>query len=131
MVYRDSFLINTTSGQNLVDITLQVEKIVNASRIKTGICHVNSGHSTSAIVVNEGEPSLISDFMRLLSSWIPHSGWGHGANAHAHLKSLIIGNSRTLPVIEGRLDLGTWQNVFFLEMDGPRRRQVSVTVIGD
>ncbi|MCR4428218.1 MAG: secondary thiamine-phosphate synthase enzyme YjbQ [Caldiserica bacterium] len=131
MVHRDSFYINTQSGQNLVDITFQVGKVVNASKIRTGICHVNSGHSTSAIVVNEGEPSLMADFIRLLNSWVPQIGWGHGANAHAHLKSLIIGNSRTIPVLEGRLDLGTWQSIFFLEMDGPRRRQVTVTVIGD
>jgi secondary thiamine-phosphate synthase enzyme len=104
---------------------------VRASQIKNGICHIHSGHTTSAIVVNENESNLLEDFFKLLSSWISRTGWSHGANAHSHLKSLIIGNSRTLPVLQGSLDLGTWQSVFFLEMDGPRRRQVTVTVIGE
>ncbi len=130
MVYRAAFFINTSETQQLVDITDQVEKIVHTSKIENGICHVHSGHTTSAIVVNENEPNLLQDFMKLLNYWVPKTDWSHGANAHSHLKSLIVGNSRTLPVFQGSLDLGTWQSVFFLEMDGPRRRQITVTVIG-
>lgn len=131
MVYRESFILNTSRPQELIDITVQVEKIVRASQLKNGICHIHSGHTTSAITVNENESNLLEDFLKLLDSWVPKIGWSHGANAHSHLKSLIIGNSRTLPVFQGSLDLGTWQSVFFLEMDGPRRRQVTVTVIGE
>ncbi|MGB9553982.1 MAG: secondary thiamine-phosphate synthase enzyme YjbQ [bacterium] len=131
MVYRESFILNTSRPQELVDITVQVEKIVRASQVKNGICHIHSGHTTTAITVNENESRLLEDFLKLLDSWVPRIGWSHGANAHSHLKSLIIGNSRTLPVFQGSLDLGTWQSVFFLEMDGPRRRQVTVTVIGE
>ncbi|MGB9833530.1 MAG: secondary thiamine-phosphate synthase enzyme YjbQ [bacterium] len=130
MVYRATFFINTSASQELVDVTDQVEKVVRSSKIENGICHVHSEHTTSGIIVNENEPGLIQDFLKLLSSWVPRTGWSHGVNAHAHLKSLIIGNSRTLPVFQGSLNLGTWQSVFFLEMDGPRRRQVIVTVIG-
>lgn len=131
MIYKSSFFLSTLQPQELVDVTDLVEKVVRASKVRNGICHVHSGHTTSAIVVNENEPSLVQDFLRLLNSWIPKGGWSHGANAHSHLKSLIIGNSRTLPVSEGSLDLGTWQSIFFLELDGPRRRQVMVTVVGE
>lgn len=118
--------------QELVDITQEVEKLVKAGGIQRGICHVHSGHTTTAILVNENEPALKQDLLRLLSGWIKRGeGWSHGHNAHAHLKSFILGNSRIIPVINGSLGIGTWQSVFFLELDGPRQREIVVTIIGE
>lgn len=131
MIYRTNFSFSTAASQELVDITRQVERIVRESGVKNGLCHVHSGHTTSAIVVNENEPRLKEDFLSLLNYWVPKDGWKHGHNAHSHLKSLVIGNSRSLPVSGGNLDLGTWQSLFFLEMDGPRQREVLVTIIGE
>lgn len=131
MVINKSFFIRTKEAQELIDITEQVEKVVKASGIAQGICHVHSGHTTSAIILNENESHLKQDLLCLLSVLVKNDGWTHQHNAHAHLKSCMLGNSCTVPLIKGSLGLGTWQSIFFLELDGPRQREVSVTIIGD
>jgi len=124
----------TTKAKNeLVDITEQVRKVVKDSGKKEGICLVYSLHSTAGVVINETEPGLTEDFLTLMGRLVPAGGaYKHNlvdTNADAHLKVMLAGQSRTIPVIAGELMLGTWQRVLFFEADGPRSRKIAVVVL--
>jgi secondary thiamine-phosphate synthase enzyme len=127
--------ICTRNRTELIDITDKVEGYVNDSDIKNGICLVSTTHSTTAVIVNENEGGLTNDILRKIGEEFPqNSGWSHDRiddNADAHIASTFIGHSRTLPVKDGRLLRGTWQNIFLLELDGPRSRRVVVEVLGE
>ncbi|HNR58423.1 MAG TPA: secondary thiamine-phosphate synthase enzyme YjbQ, partial [Methanothrix sp.] len=90
-------------------------------------------HTTTGIIINEAESGLVADLLRRLASLAPpRNGYLHDRiddNAHAHLQAVLLGNSRTIPVEEGCLALGTWQRVLFVELDGPRRRSVLIKVL--
>ncbi len=135
-VYYEEITISTSSRFELVDITDRVEEIVRKSKIRNGICMVFAPHATAAIIANEHEYGLLKDIIKLIKELFkPDADWNHNRiddNAHAHLGSAIIGASRVFPVIDGRLVRGTWQNIFLVEMDGPRRyRRIVVMVIGE
>ena len=113
-----------------------VEEIVSNSNIKEGLCLVHASHATAAIICNENESGLIHDMLQKVKGLFPASaGYMHDRiddNASSHIASAFIGASRTFPVNSGRLVRGTWQNIFLLELDGPRsRRIVSVQIIGE
>jgi secondary thiamine-phosphate synthase enzyme len=118
----------------LVDITEEVSSFVKESEIESGICLINSPHSTTAIIVNEYESGLMEDILRKVREEFPRrAGWHHDRvddNANAHLASVFLGHSKTLPIRNGRLERGRWQNIFLLELDGPRTRRVLLQVIG-
>jgi secondary thiamine-phosphate synthase enzyme len=114
--------------------------------VRTGLVNVQSLHTTVAIVVNEHEPLLLTDFKNLLEQLAPAAGtYRHDdpsartvnvtaeerRNGQAHCRALLLGPSACLNVIDGRLQLGRWQRVFLLELDGPRERQVSVVMLGE
>ncbi len=135
-VYYEEIIISTNERFELVDITDKVEEIVKRSNIKNGICLVFAPHATAAIIANEHEWGLLQDILsRVKELFPPNKNWLHNRiddNAHAHVGSAIIGADRVFPVINGRLIRGTWQNIFVVEMDGPRsRRRVLVVVVGD
>ena len=125
--------INTSLPVELVDITDNVKDEVRKTGIQNGLCVVSSRHTTSSIIINENESGLCTDIIDLLDKLIPPSaGYQHDRidnNADAHLKAVMLGSSETIPIIEGRLELGTWQRVFFVEFDGPRKRNVNITII--
>ncbi len=125
--------IETEKNMQIVDITSKVEEAVDASDVQEGICLIYTIHTTTGIVVNEAESGLIHDILRRLASLVPTGeGYLHDkidSNAHSHLQAILLGNSQILPVIDGKLNLGTWQKVLFIELDGPRRRKVLVKVI--
>ncbi|MBE0522725.1 MAG: YjbQ family protein [Methanosarcinales archaeon] len=125
--------INTSLPIELVDITDNVKDEVRKIGIKNGLCVVSTRHTTSTIIINENESGLLTDIIDLLGKLIPPSaGYKHDRidnNADAHLKAVMLGSSETIPIIEGRLELGTWQRVFFVELDGPRKRNVNITII--
>ncbi len=126
--------IQTKSRVEFQDITLQVKNAVAKSSLKSGICHVVTLHTTSAITVNENaDPDVVKDMIDELNSLVPqHSLYRHReGNSPAHIKASIIGNSASLIVEDGTLLLGTWQGIFFCEFDGPRNRTVLVKVISD
>ncbi|RLE82787.1 MAG: YjbQ family protein [Thermoprotei archaeon] len=128
--------IRTHKKLQLVDITAEVEEIVRGSDIKNGICLVFAPHATAAIVANEHERGLMEDMLEKISMDYPHNGkWKHNLiddNAAAHLASAFIGSGRVFPVLDGRLIRGTWQNIFLVELDGPRySRRVIVEVLGE
>jgi secondary thiamine-phosphate synthase enzyme len=126
--------VNTSKRTELIDITDPVKKHVTENGIQNGICIVSTMHTTTAIIINENEPGLVTDILTLLGRIVPEgAGYQHDridSNADAHLKAVLLGNSESIPVRDGRLVLGTWQSVFLAELDGPRKRNIDVTVIG-
>jgi secondary thiamine-phosphate synthase enzyme len=135
-VFRRRFELSTHSHNELVDITTEIQRVVTESGVRDGICSVFTTHATAAIAINENDDENIgADFVRALSKMVvEHDGWLHDRvdnNAAAHIKSALVGPSETIPVEGGKLSLGTWQNVFFCEFDGPRRhRGIVVTIVG-
>ncbi|MCC6011042.1 MAG: secondary thiamine-phosphate synthase enzyme YjbQ [Desulfurococcaceae archaeon] len=136
-VYYEVLKLNTTSKFQLLDITGDVENTVKRSSIRNGIVVVYAPHATASIIVNEHEPGLLEDILEKVKEFTEpgSSKWRHNRiddNAHAHIGSALFGSSRVFPVVNGRVVRGTWQNIFFLEMDGPRSaREVTVLVIGE
>ena len=123
----ESFDISTDDRLSVVDITEQVNNCIPDNA--TGTVTVFVQHTTAGITVNEGERRLLEDFETALSDLVPDSGWKHDEiddNADSHIRSLLIGPDTTIPVVDGSLQLGTWQSVLFIECDGPRTRTVQV-----
>ena len=127
------FVFSTKEQKELLNVTDDVERVVEESDIKEGICLVFVPHATAAIVLNEDEAGLKSDIKNLLENWIPNKSWQHNAidnNATAHIASALIGQSRLIPIVDGKLALGTWQEIFLVELDGPRpHRRVIVNAL--
>lgn len=128
-----SLKIDTNKYFEIIDITSKINELID---IETGIVNVFSKHSTSAIVVNENESGLLKDLEFCLNSLIDDKfDYQHDRidnNAKSHLKSFLLSSSETLPVKNRKLDLGTWQSVFFVELDGPRsNRTITLTIIGE
>lgn len=128
--------INTTKRRELIDITQELLRAVQESGIKNGICVVYSLHSTSAIIINEPERGLMEDILTKVDEDFPRGrDWLHNRiddNADSHLAGAFLGPSITIPLRNGSLCLGTWQSVFFLELDGPRSgRRVIIEVLGE
>lgn len=136
-IYYEVIKVKTTERFQLVDITKYVETIVERSRVENGIALVFTPHATAGIVVNENESGLINDILEKIKEFTePGSAkWRHNlidSNAHAHIGSALFGSERVFPVTNGKLARGTWQNVFLLEMDGPRpERKIIVLVLGE
>ncbi|MEM4445538.1 MAG: secondary thiamine-phosphate synthase enzyme YjbQ, partial [Thermofilum sp.] len=106
------------------------------SEVKNGICVVHAPHATAAVILNEHESGLIRDILnKLRELFPPDAEYMHNRiddNAHAHIASALLGSSKVLPVVNSRLVRGTWQNIFLVELDGPRnRREVVVQVLGE
>lgn len=132
-VKSNSFKIDTNKNFEIIDITSKINELLD---IDEGIVSIFSRHSTSAIVVNENERGLLSDLEFTLDNLITDKySYSHDKidnNARSHLKSFLLSSSESLPVKNGKLDLGTWQSVFFIELDGPRRsRTVTLTMVGE
>ncbi len=127
------FSVRTTRHSEIVDITGQVEKIVEKSGVRDGICIVYVPHTTAAVTINENaDPSVKTDILNYLNRIVPWNGnYTHlEGNAAAHIKASVIGSDRTIIIRNGHLVLGTWQGIYFCEFDGPRSRRVFVEVIG-
>jgi len=126
--------ISTPAHNGLYDITHQVEAIVTDSGVQTGMVNVYAQGATAAVMIQENwDESVQTDVVNLLQKLIPHGVWQHDAqdnNGDSHLKAGLVGPQETIPIVEGKLGLSTWQNIFLCEFDGPRnRRIVLVTVI--
>lgn len=131
---REIITLETASRETLVDITESVRTIVDRSRIQNGLVSLYAQGATAAIMIQENwDESVQTDVVNFLSKLIPRGVWLHDAqdgNGDAHLKAGLVGPSETIPLMEGRLGLSTWQNIFFCEFDGPRHdRKVVCTII--
>ena len=131
----ETLSIRTGRRTEIVDITAQVRRAVEASGVRDGMCLVNCPHTTAGIAIQEhADPAVARDLAERLEHLAPHGApWRHAeGNADSHVKSALVGPGQVLPVSGGHLVLGTWQGVFFCEFDGPRRdRRVIVTVLAD
>ena len=126
------FPVRTTAHTQMIDITKQVQKIVTESGVKDGICVIFVPHTTAAVTINENaDPDVQTDFMKEINKIVPwEDGYRHmEGNSAAHLKSSMMGFSETVIIDQGRLLLGTWQGVYFLEYDGARHRKVYVKIL--
>jgi secondary thiamine-phosphate synthase enzyme len=127
--------IDTKKPVEAVDITGAVQRLLEKSGVREGICLVYSYHTTTGIIINEAESNLIQDILDLMANLVPQGkGYGHDrldGNAHAHLRTILLGNSVVIPVEKGALMLGTWQRILLLEMDGPRRRRIYAKAMSD
>ena len=126
--------IRTDRKCSLYDITAEVNKAISESGIRNGLVSVYARGSTAAIMIQENwDQSIQNDVVNLLNKMIPSGIWEHDMqdnNGDSHLKAGLVGPSETIPVIDGKPGLSTWQNVFFCEFDGPReKREIVLTVI--
>ncbi len=128
----EEIAIRTGKRNELIDITQEVQKAVAKSGVKEGTCVVYCPHTTAAVIITENaDPSVQRDIIAKLSQLVPeNAGYTHAeGNSDSHIKSAVIGNSRTILVKDGHLLLGTWEGVMFLEADGPRNRKLLVKVL--
>ena len=126
--------IRTKSRVELQDITARVQELVKASGTDHGLCHIFVPHTTAGITVNEhADPNVVDDVAAQLEALVPqHGDYRHTeGNADAHIKASLMGSSTTLFIEHGILVLGTWQGIFFCEIDGPRNRTLLVRIVPD
>lgn len=127
--------LKTTKHEELIDITENIKNIVNNSKIKNGICVIYTPHATAGITINENaDPNIPRDILDALDEIVPDREFLHDridGNGRAHIKSSIIGVSKTIPIKEGILLLGRWQDIFLCEFDGPRERKIIVSINED
>ena len=142
--YNDVVELRTGEPLQFIDLTELVLERVRRSGIVNGMLNVQSGHTTTAVVVNENEPGLLEDVSDLLARLAPREArYRHDnldqrpfvppeerRNAHSHLRSIVLAPSVTLNVVEGKIQLGVWQRIFLVELDGARKRSVSIGVMG-
>ena len=131
---RESITVSTGSREELVDITKQVQQVVDRSGMRDGLVSVYVQGATAAIMIQENwDESVQTDVVNLLAKLIPRGVWLHDrqdGNGDSHLKAGIVGPSETVPLIDGKLGLSTWQNLFLCEFDGPRsERRIVCTLI--
>ncbi len=129
---------NTNSRREYLNITREIETLVKESGIKEGICLVNAMHITASVYINDAESGLIQDFDDFLEKLAPHepiSQYRHNMtgedNGDAHIKRTIMGREVVIAVTEGRLDFGPWEQIYYAEFDGRRKKRVLCKIIGE
>ncbi|HSH50675.1 MAG TPA: secondary thiamine-phosphate synthase enzyme YjbQ [Bacteroidales bacterium] len=128
--------ISTDKHNGLYDITSRVEKIISESNVQNGLVNIYVQGATAAVMIQENwDESVQNDVVSLLKKLIPPGVWQHDAqdnNGDAHLKAGIVGPGETIPIINGKIGLSTWQNIFLCEFDGPRNsRNIVISIISD
>ncbi len=135
--YRKEFWIETLHRRDYVNITRQVEKCLEESGIKEGLLLVNAMHITASVFINDADHGLHNDFeewLEKLAPEKPHSQYRHNTfedNADAHMKRQVMGREVVVAVTNGKLDFGPWEQIFYGEYDGMRRKRVLVKIIGE
>ncbi|WP_413828572.1 secondary thiamine-phosphate synthase enzyme YjbQ [Methanobrevibacter sp. UBA412] len=134
MTIMEIIKINTKKQFEIIDITKPVNEYLKKLKTSDGLINIYTKHTTSAIIVNENEKGLLKDFKNTLNNLIPENkDYNHNSidnNARSHLQSLFLSSSQTIPFKDNKLLLGTWQSIFFIELDGPRiNREIILTII--
>ena len=127
-----TFQVKSSRRTDFIDITHSVQEVIQKSGVGEGVCYIFIPHTTAAVTINENaDPSVTQDIMMMLNKLIPsEDDYRHlEGNSPAHIKSSLMGCSKTVLVESGKLVLGTWQGIFFCEFDGPRSRKVYVKVV--
>lgn len=132
-VYNESLRLSTKGEIDFVDLSDQVQSVVENSGVKNGVAHVFAPHATGILILTEYEPSLLQDIKTVLEKLVPkRASYEHPSNAHSHLRSVLLSPDKTLPVMDGRIVLGTWQSLIFVETDVyPRQRTIIVQILGE
>jgi secondary thiamine-phosphate synthase enzyme len=130
----ETFSVRTSRHNEMINITAQVQQIVSAGGVDSGLAVVTCPHTTAAITINENaDPDVPHDILLTLEALIPElrKGYRHNeGNSDAHVKSSLFGCSETVFFLDRKLQLGTWQGLFFCEFDGPRNRKITVRLLG-
>jgi len=135
--YKDELWFKTSRRREYINITPEVEQAVKKSDVKEGLCLVNAMHITASVFINDDESGLHRDFERWLEKLAPekpHSQYDHNGfedNADAHLKRQIMGREVVVAITDGKLDFGPWEQIFYGEFDGKRKKRVLIKIIGD
>lgn len=142
-IHQNNFTLITQKGIHLHDISAQVTEVISESGIKNGIVTVNSMHTTTALTINEYEPRLMDDVRIFLHKLIPEQDkYLHNdihlrdcpqdepENAHSHLASMLLGNTESVILQDGAMQLGKWQSILLIELDGPRKRNIGIQILG-
>ena len=134
MIINEKITIDTQDSVELVNITDMIDDIISENNIENGLINIQTTHTTSNIIINEDEEGLKYDFINFIKNIIPDGNYRHDMidnNAKSHLMSMIVGcQSQTLTIVDGKLSLGIWQSIFFLEVNGPRcNRCINVKII--
>ncbi|OED30168.1 secondary thiamine-phosphate synthase enzyme YjbQ [Methanosphaera sp. WGK6] len=135
LIKHDEIHINSHENIEIINITNKILKIIQKQGLEEGLINISTKHTTSSIMINEDEDGLKKDYINFLEKIVPNDNYYHDKiddNAKSHLKSMLTTPTQTLPVINRKISLGTWQSIFFVEFDGPRRnRTIHITLIGD
>jgi len=136
--YTEHLWFNAQKRRELINITQDIEVLVKKSGVKEGLCLVNAMHITASVFINDDEPGLHDDFekwLEKLASHAPVSQYRHNLtgedNADAHLKRTVMGREVVVAITNGKLDFGPWEQIFYGEFDGRRRKRVLVKIIGE
>jgi secondary thiamine-phosphate synthase enzyme len=136
--YRKELWLDIQERMDFVNITPQVAEAVHASGVKEGLCLVNAMHITASVFINDDEPGLHRDYKRWLEELAPHEPLSHydhnrtgEDNGDAHHKRQIMGRDVTVAITGGRLDFGPWEQIFYGEFDGRRRKRALIKIIGE
>ena len=134
---REELWFNTPHRRDYINITDQVEELVRKSGVKDGLCLVNAMHITASVYINDAESGLIADYDEWLETLAPHepvAKYRHNRtgedNADAHMKRQVMGREVVVAITDGKLDFGPWEQIFYAEFDGRRRKRVLVKIIG-
>lgn len=135
--YRKELWFNTPIRRQFINITPQVEEYLVESGVKEGLCLVNAMHITASVFINDDESGLLNDFEKWLEKLVPekpYSQYQHNRfedNADAHLKRTIMGREVVVAITDGKLDFGPWEQIFYGEFDGKRKKRVLIKIIGE
>lgn len=136
--YREELWFNTPNRRDYINMTTQVQKLIDKSGIEEGLCLVNAMHITASVYINDDERGLIEDYDKWLEKLAPHAPidqYRHNDtgedNADAHMKRQVMGREVVVAITNGKLDLGPWEQIFYGEFDGRRRKRVLVKIIGE
>ncbi len=135
--YREELWFNTKTRRAYINITDKVQAAIDKSGVKEGLCLVNAMHITASVYINDDESGLIQDYDEWLEKLAPHepvSKYRHNVgedNADAHMKRQIMGREVVVAITNGRLDFGPWEQIFYGEFDGRRRKRVLIKIIGE
>ena len=135
-LFTDTITLATNRERQLVDVTREAQQLVRESGVQEGVCTLYAHGATAALMIQENDdPNIGEDVVDCLDKLVPKGVWRHDridGNGASHIQAGIVGPSESIPIRAGKLDLSTWQNVFFCEFDGPRRRRtVAVTILGN
>lgn len=132
-IINKTFNFQTKGEISFIDLTDKVQEVASNSGVIDGLVHIFAPHATGVIILTENDPALIDDIRDFLESIIPRNrNYYHPSNAHSHLRSIFLPPDRTLPIVKGRVEFGTWQSLLFVETDVyPRNRKIIIQIMGE